>query len=140
MFEKNRSRMIVFIMLLSVFVLSDESDCKFSVGGKNYDLSGLKTKTATGDDSKFLHIITLPQCAATCQLNVKISRLVQYCRVLSTKWVESQVSNRYVGTCLRNGTAITLDPLTNLLGLTRTDSHFLFQTATLAGEVHGKQK
>jgi len=63
MFEKNRSKMIVLILLLSVFVLSDESDCKFSVGGKNYDLSGLKGQTATGDDSK---ISTYHYTAAVC--------------------------------------------------------------------------
>merc|ERR1719483_1497559 len=117
MFEKNRSRMIVFIMLLSVFVLSDESDCKFSVGGKNYDLTGLKTKTATGDDSK---ISTYHYTAAVCSdMSAQCEDImtVKNWWVLSTKWVENLDNRRCVGTCLQSGTVLTQVPSIKVLEL-----------------------
>merc|ERR550534_1503066 len=58
------SDMIASILLLSLLVLSDQNDCKFTVNGKHYDLSPLKGQTGTGDDSK---ISTYHYTAAVCE-------------------------------------------------------------------------
>jgi len=55
--------MLYTILLLISLAQSKQADCKFTVGGKTYDLSPLDGKTATGDDSK---ISTYHYMAAVC--------------------------------------------------------------------------